>query len=210
MTDRAMQGGGRWGRGSVQGNASDFLRLQSSFLSHTPLRLIIPPPPFPSAPQIPPTSMSYRAACKVVAELGLIHGRAHQHQTQVRAQRQKLLKLSEGVCIFQEVGGYSRASSTLGYPDPPPSPPRPSLSSCCPLPLPQLRRLVDDPLLAGTSHVVVDEVRVELRSEVLLELARWRVASTLDGQSTWPLRPMESDLRLLPSSHSGARALPGF
>ena len=89
-------------------------------------------------------------------------------------------------------------------------PPRPSLSSCCPLPLPQLRRLVDDPLLAGTSHVVVDEVRVELRSEVLLELARWRVASTLDGQSTWPLRPMESDLRLLPSSHSGARALPGF
>ena len=127
-----MQGGGRWGRGSVQGNGSDFLRLQSSFLSHTPLRLIIPPPPFPSAPQIPPTSMSYRAACKVVAELGLIHGRAHQHQTQVRAQRQKLLKLSEGVCIFQEVGGYSRASSTLGYPDPPPSPPR---HPCCPLPL---------------------------------------------------------------------------
>ena len=51
-----------------------------------------------------------------------------------------------------------------GRPAPGPRHPSPPAAPLHPL---QLRRLVDDPLLAGTSHVVVDEVCTELRSEVM-------------------------------------------
>ena len=43
-------------------------------------------------------SIAHRAAPKVVAELGLVHGCAHQHQAQVRAQRQQLLELRGEGC----------------------------------------------------------------------------------------------------------------